>query len=84
MHIITMKLIFVLFLCLFFATQQGFAFSQDEIKSLPGLSGTVPFKQFSGYLDGNKGRQLFYWLFESQNNATTDPVVLWLNGMCHL
>jgi len=23
---------------------------------------------------------LFYWMFESQNNPTTDPVVLWMTG----
>lgn len=75
-----MKLIFFLLLALF-ATQQGFAFPQDEVKSLPGLSGKLQFRQYSGYLDGSKGRNLFYWMFESTNNATTDPVVLWLNGM---
>ncbi|KAH9404020.1 hypothetical protein TYRP_014534 [Tyrophagus putrescentiae] len=74
-----MKLIIFLLLALF-ATQQGFAFPQDEVKSLPGLSGKLPFRQYSGYLDGSKGRNLFYWMFESTNNATTDPVVLWLNG----
>lgn len=78
-----MKQIFLLFLGFTLAThQQGFAFPQDEIKNLPGLSGTSGFKQFSGYLDGDKGRNIFYWFFESQNNATSDPVVLWLNGLC--
>ena len=56
------------------------ALAKDEIKQLPGLSASVPFKQFSGYLDGAKGRHLFYWFVESEKNASTNPVVLWLNG----
>jgi len=45
-------------------------------------SGTIPFKQYSGYVNVNEtnGRYLFYWFAESQSNPSTDPVVLWLNG----
>ncbi len=36
-------------------------------------------KQYTGWLDvGTK--HLFFWYFESQNNPTTDPLVLWLSG----
>ncbi|KAJ6216550.1 hypothetical protein RDWZM_007707 [Blomia tropicalis] len=34
----------------------------------------------NGYLSGGKGKRLFYWFVESQNNPSEDPVVLWLNG----
>lgn len=42
----------------------------------------MKFKQHSGYItiDAQNGRALFYWLVESQNNPSTDPLVLWLNG----
>jgi len=59
------------------------AFSQnsDEVTSVPGFTGTIPFKQYAGYLSANDGqKQLFYWFVQSQNNPATDPVVLWLNG----
>jgi len=31
-------------------------------------------------VNSTNGRALFYWFVESQNNPSTDPVVLWLNG----
>jgi len=38
--------------------------------------------QHYGYLLANQtyGAYLFYWMFESQGNPKTDPVVLWLTG----
>ena len=38
--------------------------------------------QFSGYmdLDESHGVAYFYWFFESRNNASSDPLVLWLTG----
>lgn len=40
------------------------------------------FSQYSGYVTVNHqaSKALFYWLTESQNNPTQDPLVLWLNG----
>jgi len=54
---------------------------KDEITELPGLpSGFTP-KMFSGYININGGsRAIFYWFIESENNPTTDPVVMWTNG----
>ena len=54
----------------------------ELITHLPGLDTTVRFKQYSGYItvDEVKKVRLFYWLVDSQSNATTDPLVLWLNG----
>ena len=38
--------------------------------------------QHFGYITSNQqyGVQYFYWLFESQNNPSTDPLVLWMTG----
>eukprot|EP00163_Fabomonas_tropica_P032917 TRINITY_DN8450_c0_g1_i1.p1 TRINITY_DN8450_c0_g1~~TRINITY_DN8450_c0_g1_i1.p1 ORF type:complete len:498 (+),score=144.43 TRINITY_DN8450_c0_g1_i1:208-1701(+) len=54
--------------------------SADLITSLPGYNGTINFKQYSGYLPANGQKMLHYWFVESQNDPTTDPVLLWLNG----
>lgn len=39
-------------------------------------------KSYSGYLrpTGSSSAGLFYWLFESQSNPDSDPLVLWLQG----
>ncbi|ETO14591.1 hypothetical protein RFI_22776 [Reticulomyxa filosa] len=53
----------------------------DEITALPGINvDTLDFRQFSGYLDANEGRQLFYWFVESQNDPDNDPLLMWTNG----
>lgn len=31
-------------------------------------------------VNGGGTHHLFYWAFESQNNPSTDPVILWMNG----
>ena len=36
-------------------------------------------KYRTGYVDVETG-EIFYWLFESRGEATTDPLVIWLNG----
>jgi carboxypeptidase C (cathepsin A) len=47
---------------------------------LPGAPKDVV--QHYGYLLANEtyGAYLFYWMFESQGNPKTDPLVLWLTG----
>ena len=52
----------------------------DLIKNLPGLTWNVNYNQYSGYLNLSNGHNLHYWFIESQNNASSDPLVLWLNG----
>lgn len=39
-------------------------------------------KSFSGFLtvDSTCQSNMFFWFFPSQNNASSDPVVVWLNG----
>lgn len=55
--------------------------ASDQVTSLPGLSTTLPFKHYSGYLQGSDvNTQLHYWFVESYNNPATDPLVLWMNG----
>ena len=56
------------------------AFTADEVTSLPGWSGPLPSRQFSGYLDVGASKHLHYWLVESEGSPSTDPTVLWLNG----
>ncbi len=38
------------------------AVPEHEITSLPGWSGALPSKQYSGYLDIPGGKHLHYWL----------------------
>lgn len=37
-------------------------------------------KQWTGTVKVSADRTLFFWFFESRNDAQTDPVVLWING----
>ena len=53
------------------------AVQEDLVTALPGYSGELPSKHYSGYistgeLSGQKG-QLHYWFIESQNDPSTDP-----------
>ncbi|XP_006641521.2 lysosomal protective protein-like [Lepisosteus oculatus] len=55
-------------------------YAPDLVTSLPGLSETPNFKHYSGYLQAGSGNYFHYWFVESQNNPSTDPLILWLNG----
>jgi carboxypeptidase C (cathepsin A) len=60
------------------------AISSDRVTSLPGYDGDLPSTHYSGYIPtgvktGLAG-YLHYWFIESENDPSTDPVVLWLNG----
>ncbi|XP_006004686.2 lysosomal protective protein-like [Latimeria chalumnae] len=55
-------------------------YAPDQITYLPGLSEMPSFKQWSGYLQAGPNKYFHYWFVESQNNPSTDPLVLWLNG----
>ena len=57
------------------------AVTADEIKALPGWTGALPTKHYSGYLDASKGtKHMHYYLQLSENDPKTDPVTLWMNG----
>ena len=43
--------------------------------------GRVEENQFAGYISlEHDNSHLFYWLFESKNNPSKDPLVIWLQG----
>src|SRR5262245_59855290 len=54
----------------------------DRVYELPGQSFIVDFAHYSGYVtvDEKAGRALFYWLVEATGDASSKPLVLWLNG----
>lgn len=59
------------------------AISKHEITCLPGWTGNLPSKQYSGLLEipnSNPARFYHYWLVTSENDPSNDPIVLWLNG----
>jgi len=51
------------------------------VTDLPGY-GPPKEVQLAGHLTVNEdcGDNLFFWLFESQNDPANDPLILWLNG----
>ena len=62
-----------------------------QVKALPGWSGALPSRHYSGYLTvpgaptlpGDKSRgahNYHYWFVESEGDPASDPVGLWLNG----
>jgi len=53
----------------------------DQITNLPGAENLdFKFNQFSGYIKVNGTKNLHYWLVESQNAPSTDPIAFWTNG----
>ncbi|KAM3724489.1 Lysosomal protective protein [Dirofilaria immitis] len=52
----------------------------DQINDPPGLTFAPNFDQYSGFLSTKTGIFLHYWLVESQNDPSIDPLVLWFNG----
>jgi cathepsin A (carboxypeptidase C) len=56
------------------------AVEDDKITSLPGIQFQINFNQYSGYLNPDNATFFHYWFLESQNDPSTDPLVLWLNG----
>eukprot|EP01138_Halocafeteria_seosinensis_P008686 gb/GECG01008878.1/.p1 GENE.gb/GECG01008878.1/~~gb/GECG01008878.1/.p1 ORF type:complete len:465 (+),score=42.58 gb/GECG01008878.1/:1-1395(+) len=71
----------VLTVCSFLVGAAQGAIEADRVQSLPGWSGALPSKHYSGYFsvaDGTK--HLHYWFVESENDPDKDPVVAWYNG----
>lgn len=66
--------------------------TKHEIKTLPGWTdaqgnpAALPSRQFTGYLSGGTppsgvGTMYFhYWMIESENDPSNDPVLIWYNG----
>lgn len=63
------------------ATPTKAAITADQVTALPGWNKPLPSKHYSGLLPVLNGKAyLHYWLIESENNPSTDPLVVWLNG----
>ena len=57
---------------------QDYGPPDNEITSFPGFSGTLPSKQYGGYINvPGTEKQLFYMFVLSTSSPATDPVVLW-------
>ena len=60
------------------------AIQSDKVTKLPGYDGQLPSTHYSGYLPVGEISKvpghLHYWFIESENDPSSDPVVLWLNG----
>ncbi|KAL2455854.1 Serine carboxypeptidase-like 29 [Abeliophyllum distichum] len=54
----------------------------DRVSKLPGQNFNISFAHYAGYVTVNEefGRALFYWLFEAEEEPSSKPLVLWLNG----
>lgn len=57
-------------------SQDNYSLRSKSVESL-GLD-TVAL--YAGYFDTDDDKHFFYWFFESRNDPSTDPVLLWLNG----
>lgn len=54
---------------------------EDRVSWLPNIGTIEDFGLFSGYVTiGDTSKQIHYLLNESQNDPTTDPLVIWFNG----
>ena len=63
------------------------AVEADEVTALPGWTGPLPSRHYSGYVDVSAdpgttpGRFLHYYLVEAEEvDPASAPLVLWLNG----
>jgi cathepsin A (carboxypeptidase C) len=56
------------------------AHAPDRITSLPGWTGDLPSKQYSGYLNGSNTTRLHYWFVESEKDPANAATVVWFNG----
>jgi len=70
------------FVCIFSGHSHGAAES-DRVLKLPGWSGDLPSKVYSGYLDvnwANETRNMHYVFIEAEHEPSLAPVVFWTNG----
>ncbi|XP_038693672.1 serine carboxypeptidase-like 20 [Tripterygium wilfordii] len=50
------------------------------VTHLPGFKDAFPSKHYSGYIEIDNERYLFYYFVVSEREPKNDPIVLWLNG----
>ena len=67
-----------------FACSSLAAPAADEVTALPGWTGPLPMKMYSGYVNASDALgiacQVHYWYLESEGAPATDPTILWTNG----
>eukprot|EP00127_Corallochytrium_limacisporum_P005670 Clim_evm49s210 gene=Clim_evmTU49s210 len=51
---------------------------KHRAKKIEGLCDTVD--QEAGYIDIGDGKNIFYWYFDSRNDPSNDPVMIWFTG----
>ncbi|KAF8823071.1 putative Serine carboxypeptidase 1 [Cardiosporidium cionae] len=58
-----------------------FTSDPDRITSLPGFSGSLPSRMWSGFIPvAGKSKFLHYWFIESESSPSEDPILLWMQG----
>ena len=71
-------------LCAALAAVARAAPAADEVERLPGYSGPLPSRQYSGFIDisASMGTNMtvHYWYVESEGSPEADPLLLWTNG----
>ena len=75
------SLLIPLFFSLFFTTATSYTIEADadKISGLPGLSDSLAFNQFSGYITlAETQKHIHYWLVEAE--IADAPLVFWTNG----
>ena len=58
-------------------------FNAHKVLALPGLNGSLwSTDSFAGFISINSAlnSNLFYWLFEAETDASSRPLIIWLNG----
>jgi len=53
--------------------------SSQKITNLPDVPPGIA-DMYAGYITVGSNKNYFYWLVESANDPSTDPLILWLNG----
>nr|CAB3457275.1 unnamed protein product [Digitaria exilis] len=58
----------------------------DKIEALPGQPEGIEFDQYGGYVtvDEKNGSALFYYFVEAPQDASSKPLLLWLNGVANV
>ncbi|XP_071910642.1 serine carboxypeptidase-like 18 [Coffea arabica] len=75
-----LKLLTTLLLLSIFSLK--FASPRSIVETLPGYSGTLPFKLETGYISAGRDDevQFFHYFIESEREPDRDPLMLWLTG----